>query len=885
MQTITPMITYDAKTYTIINHLQATFGTGLNKKMPRFIHGADDIGMVTSSDPMTGKVDPWGQSDPHFYGQFSERFPGTAEWGLGSGEVVGRPNVMDISQPYGMIYGQGCPEGSCYYRSLEEMRGRFIAEPTDFAMPEVGIPKLGIDGGAICSVWIAKSNTIPTLSDGLIGMMMGSAAGVVSACSIGTDGLRSSRVQRGELTARWVLSPGVPIIAIAVDEQYSTKRYAQNRIWAVALNALGEIFYLTKFPTRSQATKGDIEHYSEYLGWLTGRTVYWNLVEPSRRTARPDPYSDADVDGSYSPRTSWDGMCLSKDQIIAETREIQEYLRKQPKHFRKACLGWDMQRTLEVDFAGDDGNHAGESVVVFECGLEEGDVADVKRFTRCKIDEKDKTTNVSSRIFTPQPAQAASLFGGPSANSTKPPRGRSSSYISTTSSPERAALFEEWRCSKLTFGGFKSTQVTTTALDVSTFATLTLFEDPALGFSTASTASSPYSSPMSVASQPASPSDIPGQRARFLAAGTKSGVVLLWDVRAPTSRSSEYTNDIEPVRIIYTDSPEISCVAVTSLYLVAGGNDGLVQAWDPLASSMSPITTLHSRHASRARRQLVQAQASVQGVGINMFAAGAVCLDPDPTVLRGAVSLGNQLRFWSYSSSAADQYRSSKRRLRRAERGSNNTTERFAGTGRVNLKNYIANEQFELERDRQERHKQAERLAGRFGTELLSEEEALAYAAMLSQEAAEADELRRIERESSALKSEPVTPEASAQGQPSSPDTKNDDELDADIAEAIRLSLNDSFGAGSYEPASTPPFAFEIPIKYAKSKKSPPSRSQKSTPGKGKAAAGSSNESEMSDLEFAMQLSLAEEQSRKDAEDAFPPLSPAAGSKGKGRMW
>ncbi|KAI4682469.1 uncharacterized protein J4E88_005359 [Alternaria novae-zelandiae] len=885
MQTITPMITYDAKTYTIINHLQATFGTGLNKKMPRFIHGADDIGMVTSSDPMTGKVDPWGQSDPHFYGQFSERFPGTAEWGLGSGEVVGRPNVMDISQPYGMIYGQGCPEGSCYYRSLEEMRGRFIAEPTDFAMPEVGIPKLGIDGGAICSVWIAKSNTIPTLSDGLIGMMMGSAAGVVSACSIGTDGLRSSRVQRGELTARWVLSPGVPIIAIAVDEQYSTKRYAQNRIWAVALNALGEIFYLTKFPTRSQATKGDIEHYSEYLGWLTGRTVYWNLVEPSRRTARPDPYSDADVDGSYSPRTSWDGMCLSKDQIIAETREIQEYLRKQPKHFRKACLGWDMRRTLEVDFAGDDGNHAGESVVVFECGLEEGDIADAKRFTRCKIDEKDKSTNISSRIFTPQPAQATSLFGGPGADPTKPLRGRSSSYISSTSSPERAALFEEWRCSKLTFGGFKSTQVTTTALDVSTFATLTLFEDPALGFSTASTASSPYSSPMSVASQPASPSDIPGQRARFLAAGTKSGVVLLWDVRAPTSRSSEYTNDIEPVRIIYTDSPEISCVAVTSLYLVAGGNDGLVQAWDPLASSMSPITTLHSRHASRARRQLVQAQASVQGVGINMFAAGAVCLDPDPTVLRGAVSLGNQLRFWSYSSSAADQYRSSKRRLRRAERGSNNTTERFAGTGRVNLKNYIANEQFELERDRQERHKQAERLAGRFGTELLSEEEALAYAAMLSQEAAEADELRRIERESSAPKSEPVTPEASVQGQPSSPDTKDDDELDADIAEAIRLSLNDSSGAGSYEPVSTPPSAFEIPIKYAKSKKSPPSRSQKSTPRKGKAAASSSNESEMSDLEFAMQLSLAEEQSRKDAEDAFPPLSPAAGSKGKGRMW
>ncbi|KAJ5065210.1 hypothetical protein J3E72DRAFT_235591 [Bipolaris maydis] len=887
MQTVAPMITYDAKTYTIINHLHATFGSGLNNKMPRFIHGADDVGMVTSSDPMAGKVDPWGQSDPHFYAQFAERFPGVAEWGLGSGEVVGRPNVMDISQPYGMIYGQGCPEGSCYYRSLEEMRGRFIAEPTDLSMPEAGIPKLGTNVGATCSVWIAKSNTIPTLSEGLIGMMIGSATGVVSACSIGTDGLRSSRVQRGELTARWVLSPGVPIIALAVDEQYSSKRYAQNRIWAVALNALGELFYLTKFPIRSQTPKGDIEQHSEYLAWLTGRSVYWNIVEPSRRSARPDPYSDAEIDGSYSPRTSWDGMCLSKGQIAAETKEIQHYLQKPPKHFRKVCLGWDMRRRLEVDFAGDDGNDAGEAMVVFECGLEEGEAANITRFTRCKADEKDQSSNTPIRIPTALPTQTSSLFGGvgpevPGLASVSP-RVRSLSYKSTTSSPERVSLVEEWRCSKLGFGGFKNTQITTTTLDTSTFATLTLSEDPALGFSTTSTASSPYASPLSIASQPSSPSDIPGQRARYAAAGTKSGVVLLWDIRLPVSRSAEFENTIEPIRIIYTDSPEISCLAVTSLYLVVGGNDGLVQAWDPLASTMSPITTLHSRHASRARRQLIQAQASVQGVGINMFAAGAIYLDPDPTVLRGAVSLGNQLRFWSYSSSAADQYRSSKRKLRRAERGSNNTGERFPGAGRANMKNYIANEQFELERDRLERHKQAEHLAGRFGTEMLSEEEALAYAAMLSQEAMEAEEQRRIEREVSALSSETVTPESSVQAQASTSVLENDEELDADIAEAIRLSLNDNQGPDIFQSTSTPPSAYDIPIKYAKGKKNSPGRSRNDTPQS--AMAGSSIENEMSDLEFAMQLSLAEEQSRRDAEDAFPPLSPAADRKGKGRMW
>lgn len=900
VQSVHPVVTYEAKTYTTINHIHASFGTGLNKKEPRFIHGADDVGMVTASDPTVAKVDPWGQSDPNFYSQFSERFPGTAEWGLGSGEVVGCPNVMDVSQPHGMIYGQGCPEGSCYYRATDEMRGRFVAEPLDFSNPEFGVPKLGVDGGAICCVWIAKSNTIPTLSEGIIGLMMGSAAGVVTACSLGTDGVKASRLQRGELTARWILSPGVPIVSIVVDDNYSSKRQAQNRIWAVALNALGELFYLTKFPTRSQATTTDIAESTEYLAWLTGRSTYWSLVESSRRVARPDPYSDADVDGSYSPRTSWDGMCLGKQQIAAETREIQQFLHRPPKDFRKTCLGWDMRRRLEVDFAGDDGNYAGEAMVVFECGLDEGSSADITRYTRWKTTEKDKSTATSTRTATPQMSQPASLFGGPvteASDVTKIPlRNRSSSYMSSSSSPERANLVEEWRCSKLTFGGFKSTRLAVTALDISTFATMTLSEDPALGFSTASTASSPYSSPMSVASQPASPADIPGQRARFVAAGTKGGVVLLWDVRAPVSRSSEYSNNIEPLRIIYTDSPEISSLALTSLYLVAGGNDGLVQAWDPLASSMSPITTLHSRHASRARRRLVQAQASAQGVGINMFAAGAVCLDPDSTVLRGAVSLGNQLRWWSFSSSAADQFKSSKRRLRRTERGTNQANERFAGTGRVNLKGYIENEQFELERDKIQRRKQAERQAARFGTELLEDEdEALAYALILSQENAEAEEKKRRESKFIELsRQETIKPEPSINAHQSSSQndvlaTEQEPELDPDIAEAIRLSLEESNGGDPFYSDPVEPSPFDIPIKYAKGKKSA-SSSPWTTPAKeGMVNASASNGNELSDLEFAMQLSLAEEQSRKEMEeDQFPALSPRLGAgkgKGKGKMW
>lgn len=896
-----PILMYGAGTLTIVNHLHATFGSDSNRKIPRLIHGADDVGMVTCSDPSSESVGDWGKNDPTFFSQFSERFPGVAEWGMGSGELVGRPNVMDVSQPHGMIYGQGCPEGMCYYRALDEMRGHFIAETMDFSKPEDGIPNLGVDGGAICAVWIAKTAVIPTISEGLVGLLMGSAAGVVTACSLGTDGTRGSRLQRGELTARWVLSPGVPIIAISVDDNYSNQRHAQNRVWAVALNALGEIFFLTQFPTRKEAPQDTVNSSEllEYNAWLTGRTAYWNLVEPSRRVARPDPYQDARTDGSYSPRSSWDGMCLSKDQVFAETKEIEQFLDNPPQHYRKVCLGWDMRRRLEVDFAGDDGHYAGESFVVFNCGLDDEHIASAKRFVRWRVPESGKQATVTPRSETPQ---LPSLFGGSTTNNNpKPPlsppgatpppsdvepqpsvptgsdqfrRTRSSSYISTGSSPERSNYVEEWRCSRLDFGGLKDLQITTSSLDHSTFAVLTMSEDPALGFSTASTATSPSASPMSIASQPASPSDIPGQRARFVAAGSKTGTILLWDIRSSIPRSSEFQNTVEPVRIIYTDSPEISCLALTALHLVHGGNDGLVQAWDVLASTTQPIKTLNSRFSSRARRRLAQAQASAQGVGINMFAAGAICLDPDPTSLRGAVSLGSQIRYWSFSSSSADQFKSSKRRLRRSEKDHHHGGDRFSAPSRATLKGYIENEKYELERDNLERARQAERLAGRFGVDLLSnEEEALAYAALLSQESLE-EEKRRNASQPNGVATGKVAKTATPV-----PSIPEDEELDADLAEAIRLSLEDSPGAASPSPE------FDIPIKFAKGAKSP-------SKGKNRKVAESSTRQEMSDLEFAMQLSLAEEQSRKDAasEDAFPPLSPSPNSgssyegKGKGRM-
>lgn len=951
-----PTVMYNSQLFTTINHLHATFAGGAtgsggssgNRKFPRFIHGADDTGTATTSDPGAGKVDSWGQSDPQFFVQFADRFPGDSQYGLGPGEVVGAPNVMDVSQPYGLVYGEGSPGGMAYYRAAEEMRGRFLMFSSAMSVPEIGIPRLQSATEAMTSIWIAKSGTIPSLTEGLIGIMTGSSLGVVNAYSLGSTGNggtsnRDHRFLRGETTARWVLSPGVPIISIAVDPEYSLSRQAQNRIWAVALNALGEVFYLTKFPKRpalDRAIPMDDE-LAERTAWLTGRSVYWNLVEPSRRIAKVDPYAEAGADGSYSPRSSWNGMCLSPEQIRAETLEIEAFARKKPKDFRAVCSSWDMRRRLEVDFAGDDWNNAGENVVVVECGLEEDGMstAAVQRFTRCRFQEGGgnggSVTPPSMTSGTTGVSSEPSLFGGgtssPSGSVPAPSLDRLEGALpaddfggSITPRP----MSEEWRTSKMTFGGLKKVQVLATTIDNSTFATQTCSEDPLLGFSGRSTTSSPSLTPLSPSEQASgnNPVDVPGQRARLFALGTKTGSVLVWNIRAPYPKAAETTNTIDPVRIIYTDSPQISCLAMSALYLVHGGSDGLVQAWDPLGSSLQPIRTMNSRFSARARRRLAQAQASPQGVGINLFAAGAICLDPDPTVLRGMVSLGINLLYWSFSSSAADQYRSSaKRRLRRSERGSNNVVGGGGGSGfstatRNNLKDYIAHEQNELELEKVQRNREHQRFVGRYGTEFLdgSEEEQMAYVAMISQESFEKETKGRsssflFERPTATAAEEtsPVVGQTTGDRKDarqgggergfangnmgdshkghgsdatasSSTMVKEDEEMDADVAEAIRQSLLSS----SAEPEGGDLNAYEIPFRRKKSTAKDRGDSydtgvtsemqnaasmtmlsgsgQKHSGGGGVGGGEGSKANEMDDLEFAMQLSLAEEESRRE---------------------
>ncbi|KAA8651277.1 hypothetical protein EYZ11_009182 [Aspergillus tanneri] len=867
------VVTYSSQLLYPVSHLHGSFGPEVAKKEPLFIHGASEQGISSASDPSTVKVGTWGLADHQLFRHFTELHPGEAEYGLGPGNMVGLPNQMDVSQPYGMIYGEGCPQGRSYFISSTEQRGRFLdlAEPS--SQPHLGIPALNMITTAVTAVWIVKTSHILKMTGGLVAMLSGTSSGVLTAFALGPHPSYEKRFERGQVTAKWVLCPGVPIVAIVVDDNYSPKRHAHRRIWATVLNALGEVFYLSDLPQQPDVVPAKMNTAQlDALAWKTGRSVHWDLLELSRRKSRPDPYSREPVDGSYSPKSSSDSMKLNADQVAAETKEIEQFLSFKPKHFRKVCEGWDMRRDMKVDFAGDDGYGAGEAIVVIARGIGKNEKTSIRRYTR-KVSKLDLPPSAGdNHSQSASGVASSSLFGGRVTPSTPSNAG------STSAPPSRASCrFDdlvcslsntEWHVSDFVFGDRKAVQITTCALDLSNYALVTANEDPLLGMSGRSTASSAMSSPLPHMNQPSSHSEIPGQRGRYMAVGTTTGLVIVWDVRSPTAKNPDVINSVNPVRIIQTDSPQVSCVALSSLYLVHGGNDGLVQAWDPLASVTRPIRTINSRFSSRARRRLIQAEASLHGVGSNYYAAGAMCLDPDPTVLRGMVALGTHLRYWSYSSTTADQYKPSKRRHRRGMRGDNSSPEgqRFNTSGRGAIRDYIEDEKVEMERQAAEDEKEKAHLSNRFGIDLLgsdvSEEQVIAYAQLLSEEAFACEALKRgdIDAPSSVISTSSSGETVGRHDSSFAPDEHSscsspyenpmDDNLSPDIAEAIRLSLLDE-GQNSLDSTDVT----ENSLFFES------------------AVGESSHQQELNDLEFAIQLSLAE--TRSQQQEDFPSLTPS----------
>lgn len=326
----------------------------------------------------------------------------------------------------------------------------------------------------------------------------------------------------------------------------------------------------------------------------------------------------------------------------------------------------------------------------------------------------------------------------------------------------------------------------------------------------------------------------PGHSARLLAIGTNASSIHIYNIRAPVSHSrgdSATVPVIQPLRSIITSSPSITTLALTAVILVHGGSDGLVQAWDPLASTSPPLRTLHSKFSAKARRRIEQVPSVT--VNNNAFAARCLSLDPDPTVLRGVVALGSFIRYWSFSTT--DSHLHSKRSRKRQSPTGGALGRRKIGnsgntTGRIGKD--VKTEQADLKAEEEAREKERRLLERRFGVGEgglgLDDEEMVAYAEMISKEMAEKEEMfmrdagvldqgvnghSSSSASSSRLEDAPpaaATPDVAAATSPA-PDL--DEYEDPEIAEAIRRSIleqqqqQEPSSSSSLTPNSAPAFA------------------------------------------------------------------------------
>jgi len=136
-----------------------------------------------------------------------------------------------------------------------------------------------------------------------------------------------------------------------------------------------------------------------------------------------------------------------------------------------------------------------------------------------------------------------------------------------------------------------------------------------------------------------------------------------------------------------------------------------------------------------------------------------------------------------------------------------------------------------------------------------------------------------------------VTPEGSI-ALTASPRYKTDEELDHDIEEAIRLSMLDDVEDTVLPSSSTKNSSHNVQftVRQKNSRRSPSASSPNSLQsGVRISSSPKANDIAMDDLDLALKLSLAEEQSRREilafekGDEEFPVLEKEVTGKGKGR--
>jgi hypothetical protein len=409
---------------------------------------------------------------------------------------------------------------------------------------------------------------------------------------------------------------------------------------------------------------------------------------------------------------------LSSEQLKHDAQEVNRLCRLPYWHFRETYTGWDMQRKLEVDFSSDDGKGAGELIFLMDSGAAGRGAARVRRFVRSLSIQLASTPSLSLHKPSTSPNVAPSIFGRTPSELTLSPSSSGTSSPMPKDNVRAISLPHIWTVDDMSLAGHQVDQITASTLDNSFTSLITFSEDPLLN----------DARPDSTEEERSPLRAIPGGRARNLVVGTSSGVVLVWNSRARGSKEQT----VQPLRVIQTTSKEITAVAATALYIVHGGSDGLAQAWDPLASTLEPLHTIHSKNSIQPSRHTHPGGRRLTKEDMNVVRA--ISVDPNPLLLRGCLTSGPGIHSWSFRSQ--DNVVKRKRRMRNIH---GRPTNRRTGT---EISEYIAGEEAEVIREQKERAAEFERLHRNFGLGELTDEEAIVYAQMLSQEAAEEERLR-----------------------------------------------------------------------------------------------------------------------------------------------
>ena len=517
--------------------------------------------------------------------------------------------------------GENVPDGRCYVHLSRDPRfdgvGLQYVPPAD-----------GADYGSkplVTCVWIAKTRSVCLSTCAAV--IVGNSRGFVR---IFTASFGSSRNTLLEISS-YCISPGIPIVQVQVDPDFLPKRLRQKRPWLVAINALGEVYYLRGLP-KPGATDG-----------------CWRMIPQTARI--PTAF--------YNPSPAGDQSAGSLvDMDYSEVKESWE--------------GCGMDWFIVVDWAE-------QNIAVGSRSTARG-VRRLKRYhLRIAANRKDNPSS-QSRIAPP--------LGG-------------------LSEDERDEWVATVLCLPNTF-----TQITAYGMDNSHLARLTATEDATIR------------------------DGLPGANGRLFAVGTNTGSVFVYNIR-PAGLLDD-SSKLLPLRTIHTDSPQITTLGLSSLVVVHGGDDGLVQAWDPLASTNLSVRTLHSRCVTRGRRRLQQHAAGAEGEAAAgcQFAARCLILDPDPTMLRGIVAFGTLVRYWDFSATK-----------KAGKTGGRGGRRRGGGRSKGALLDVIHNDERAMRLERERRQREAAQLESRFGVApggaALSEEEILVYAQMVSLEAFEAESSSR----------------------------------------------------------------------------------------------------------------------------------------------